>query len=292
MIRGPGIPQGLATDIPSNHIDIAPTLLALTGLDKSEWPSWLDGRSLLPYFATNTTTTNGTSTNDDVSLVETINIEYWGTGIVEVTNLGYSTTQANTTYKTARVIAKDYGYMYAVWCTGESELYDTVADPYELSPIAANSSTEAARLTSRLNGLMLLLKTCIGDSCRAPWSILHPEGSVKSLADALDPRYDLYYASIPDVHFDACTSHYTLANEAPFYSSNYSMSLHEMTTPHQDEEDYGQGTTASSGDTIGWNGTLFGAVYEDLATIEARARDLTTAEIDGTSSTKIKFKYT
>lgn len=289
-IRGPGIPKGLSTNLPSNHIDIAPTLLDLAGLDKSEWPSWLDGRSLLPYFATNSSLSNATSAIDDISHIETINVEYWGGGIIEVSNLGYTTAQPKNTYKTVRIISKDYSYMYAVWCTGESELYDTVADPYELHPIAANSSAEAARLTSRLNGLMLLLKTCIGDSCRAPWSILHPGEPVKSLADALSPRWDLYYNSLPSVHFEACTKQYNLANEEPFFTSNYSVALEELTTPHQDEGDYGAGSGSSSGDTIGWNGTLFGAVYEDLATIEARARDLTEAEIDGTTAVA-KFRY-
>ncbi|ROV99094.1 hypothetical protein VMCG_06606 [Cytospora schulzeri] len=290
MIRGPGIPKGLATDIPSNHIDIAPTLLALTGLDESEWPSWLDGRSLLPYIPKNHTISNGTSTSDEISHIETVNVEYWGNGIVEISGLGYTLSQPNNTYKTVRIISKEYSYMYAVWCTGESELYDTVADPYELHPIAANSTAEAARLTSRLNGLMLLLKTCIGDSCRAPWSVLHPDGSVKSLADALSPRYDVYYSSLPSVHYEACTAQYNLANEAPFFSSNYSMSLEELTTPHEDEGNFGVGEVPSLGDTVGWDGTYYGAVYEDLATIEARARDLTPDEMDWQNS-KTKFRY-
>lgn len=289
MIRGPGIPSGVDTDLPSNHIDIAPTLLDLAGVNQSDWPSWLDGRSLLPYFTAGSS--NATSASaDDVSYVETVNIEYWGNGIIEASGLGYEISQANTTYKTARIIAKDYSYMYAVWCTGESELYDTLADPYELNPITANSSTEAARLTSRLNGLMLLLKTCIGDSCRAPWSVLHGDGTVKSLTDALDTKYDLYYASLPSVHFDACASQYNLENEAPYFSSNYSITLEELTTPHQDAADYGTGETPSPGDSIGWNGVHNGAVYEDLETIEARARDLTVDELNWQATTT-KFKY-
>lgn len=48
-IRGPGVPKGLDTDLPSNHIDIAPTLLDFAGLNASQWPSWLEGRSLRPY---------------------------------------------------------------------------------------------------------------------------------------------------------------------------------------------------------------------------------------------------
>lgn len=290
-IRGPGVPRGLDTNLPSNHIDIAPTLLDFAGLNESEWPSWLDGRSLRPYF-TAASSNSSNSSAADVSYVEAVNIEYWGKGIIEATDLGYGDTfVGNNTYKTARVIAEDYTYMYAVWCTGETELYDVVADPYELSPIAANSSAEAARLTTRMNGLMLLLKTCIGQGCRAPWSILHPDGSVKSLGDALDAKYDLFYASLPSVHFDACATQYNLANEEPFFSSNYSVALEELTTPHQDLEDYGVGTTPKPADTIGWNGVLNGAVYEDLAALEARARDLTTAELDWQSNTKQARAY-
>lgn len=290
-MRGPGIPVGLDTDIPSNHIDIAPTLLDIAGVDKSEWPSWLDGRSLLPYFTANSSTLTSNSSGLDVNYVETVNVEYWGNGIIEATGIGYDNVSvSNNTYKTARIVSKDYSYMYAVWCTGQTELYDTVADPYELTPIAANSSTEAARLTSRLNGLMLLLKSCIGDSCRAPWTVLHPDGSVKTLAEALDPRYDLYYSSLPSVHFDACATSYNHDNEAPYFHSNYSMELSELTTPHQDAADYGAGTAGDAADTIGWNGVMYGEVMETLAEMEARARDLTPEELDG-SSVEVKFSY-
>ncbi|CAN8104889.1 unnamed protein product [Discula destructiva] len=289
FMSGPGVPKGLDTDLPSNHIDIAPTLLDIAGVPKSEWPSWLDGRSLLPYFNASESTTS--SSGLDVNYVETVNVEYWGKGIVEATGIGYDDVSAtNNTYKTARIISKDYSYMYAVWCTGQSELYDTVADPHELSPIAPDSSAEAARLTSRLNGLMLLLKTCIGDSCRAPWTVLHPDGSVKTLAEALDPRYDLYYSSLPSVHFETCTQQYNHDNEAPYFSSNYSMELAELTTPHQDAEDYGDLTAGTAADTLGWNGVMNGEVYENLATMEARARDLTPEELDG-STVELKFSY-
>lgn len=290
-MRGPGIPVGMSTDIPSNHIDIAPTLLDIAGVDQSEWPSWLDGRSLLPYFTADSSSLTSNSSGLDVNYVETVNVEYWGNGIIEATGIGYDNVSvSNNTYKTARIVSKDYSYMYAVWCTGQTELYDTVADPYELTPIVANSSTEAARLTSRLNGLMLLLKSCIGDSCRAPWTILHPDGSVRTLAEALDPRYDLYYSSLPSVHYDACATVYNHANEAPYFSSNYSMELSELTTPHQDAADYGAATAGDAADTIGWNGVMNGAVMETLAEMEARARDLTPEELDG-STVEVKFSY-
>lgn len=91
-IRGPGIPKGLETDLPSNHIDIAPTLLDIAGVDKSEWPTWFDGRSLLPYFNASTSTTS--STGLDVKYVETVNVEYWGQGIIEATGIGYDDVSA------------------------------------------------------------------------------------------------------------------------------------------------------------------------------------------------------
>lgn len=288
IMRGPGIPKGKSTNIPSNHIDLAPTFLDFAGLAQAKWPAWLDGRTLVPYLATNATpgAVATSASEEDVTDVETVNIEYWGTGIIEATGLGYNMSPANNTYKTVRIIAQDYSYMYAVWCTGETELYNLVDDPYELTPIARNSSIEALRLTSRLNGLMLLLKTCIGQSCRRPWSVLHPGENVNTLSEAMSPRYDLYYASLPDVQFELCLNQYNLYNEAPFFTSNASLLLAELTTPHQDLANYGEGTTPSPTDLIGWNGTMFGAVYEDLATMEARARNLTATEIAATSELK------
>lgn len=48
-IRGPGIPAGVARDrLVANH-DIAPTMIEMGG---GEYPSWMDGRSLLPLLGT------------------------------------------------------------------------------------------------------------------------------------------------------------------------------------------------------------------------------------------------
>lgn len=83
---------------------------------------------------------------------------------------------------------------------------------------------------------------------------------------------------------------YNHDNEAPYFSSNYSVALAELTTPHQDAADYGAGTAGETGDTIGWNGVMNGAIFEDIVTMEARARDLTLDELDG-STMEVKFSY-
>ncbi|KPI36921.1 uncharacterized protein AB675_6051 [Cyphellophora attinorum] len=41
----------------------------------------------------------------------------------------------NHTYKALRVIGQGYNLLYTVWCSGERELYDLIADPYALDNI-------------------------------------------------------------------------------------------------------------------------------------------------------------
>lgn len=122
---------------------------------------------------------------------------------------------------------------------------------------------------------MLLLKTCIGDTCRDPWSTLHPSGDVHSLNDALDPSYDAYYASLPSVHFDACLDDYQVPNEEPYFPGTRPLSMGPLS-----------GADSSLNSTaVNWKQTIpadgfWGQQYEDLATLEVRARDLTAAELE------------
>ena len=61
----------------------------------------------------------------------------------------------------------------------------------------------------RLDALLVVLKTCKGDSCIHPWSELHPSSasssaSPTSLLQALDPAYDTFYQTHPKVGFSSC----------------------------------------------------------------------------------------
>ncbi|KAI0698710.1 arylsulfatase [Earliella scabrosa] len=208
IIRGPGIPQG-RSGLPSHHVDLAPTILTLAGLPEDQWPTFLDGHDLSAYWTADTLTLSPPP--------EAIQIEYWGSAGIEASLNGKRpTSDPRNTYKTVRIVGDGYGYLYSHWCTNETEAYDTVADPYELSPLDLEAP-ENAGLVSRLNGLLLAYKSCTQDGCRVPWSILHPDGSVANLRDALDSKYDDFYAGLPRVEFGECLDFQLVENEEPFY---------------------------------------------------------------------------
>jgi hypothetical protein len=48
-----------------------------------------------------------------------------------------------------------------------------------------------------------------------PWTILHPDGKVHNLRDALNPQYDSFYATQAKVSFSSCELGYILAAEGP-----------------------------------------------------------------------------
>ena len=41
-----------------------------------------------------------------------------------------------------------------------------------------------------------------------PWETLHPRGDVKKLGDAMNPKYESFYASQPKVAFEECALGY------------------------------------------------------------------------------------
>lgn len=130
------------------------------------------------------------------------------------------------------VDGKPVTYSYAVWCTGERELYDLVSDPHQvrnqLAPLNALGafpafdaggeeavSAETQRLLHRLDAVTLVLKTCKGVSCVEPYSALFPHGTVSTIQQAMNSKYDNYFAALPKVHFDHCMLGYQNRLEQP-----------------------------------------------------------------------------
>lgn len=64
-------------------------------------------------------------------------------------------------------------------------------------------------LQTRLDALLLVLKTCVGDVCRFPWKTIFPDGSVSSLADALDSAFDGYFTDLPKVKYSVSLVYFT-----------------------------------------------------------------------------------
>lgn len=71
IIRGPGIPRGKTSKIPSTHIDVAPTLLEIAGVPQKNFPVFFDGRSLLKEWQGSENANRGVSK-------EIMNVEFWG----------------------------------------------------------------------------------------------------------------------------------------------------------------------------------------------------------------------
>lgn len=73
-----------------------------------------------------------------------------------------------------------------------------------------------SKVLSRLNGLMMVLKSCKGQDCIYPWSVTHPQGDVKTIRDAMDPKFDEFYEEeMPQVSFDKCVRGYFTELEGP-----------------------------------------------------------------------------
>ncbi|KAL0565432.1 hypothetical protein V5O48_016596 [Marasmius crinis-equi] len=205
VIRGPNVSANTtnANDVYSMP-DLGATILGLAGVNVGDYS--VDGNVFL-----------GQSQSEDKSPRHAL-VEFWAEGLEEGI---YAELKAkeNTTYRSIRVTdnAEDgegeHDWVYGVWCTGERELYDLENDPYQLQNLAVNndassdtsfsfSTTETSRIASRLDALLVVLKTCIGEACRDPWKAFNISAS--SLSDALDSQFDSYFDSLPRFKYSEC----------------------------------------------------------------------------------------
>lgn len=219
VVRGPGVPAGVRSRLPSTVTDFAPTFLDIAGLADADRPSFLDGTSMLPGWMSPLDSTIGRSK-------EAINVEFWGRAYSEIPTWtggdGTAGLYRNNTYKTMRIVADEYAWVYSRWCTGDTELYDSLNDPYELTNLANSTDAAHQRVSSRLNALLMVMKSCEADTCRDPWSVIQPpqaDGAwrVSCLSEALDPAYDDFFAGIPEVTIAECVQYQLASNERPFY---------------------------------------------------------------------------
>ena len=202
----------------TTHIDLAPTLMKIAGLSQRDD---FDGIAI-PL------NENEFEVAED-SRHEHVTVEYWGMAAGEgkygAALDGSPGIIRNNTYKALRIVSKEYSLYYSVWCTNEHELYDLRKDPHELHNLYAAASSAGpeqqllgvpiSKLIARLDALTMVLKSCKGSVCVKPWNELHPEGDVRTLKEALAPKFDHFYTAQAKVEYNWCADGYILEAEGP-----------------------------------------------------------------------------
>lgn len=140
VVRGPGVAEGVTSSELALNNDLAPTVAELAGVLTPE----VDGRSLAPVLA------DATTPSRDAALIETKR-ERRPNG-----------TWANPpTYQAVRTEDR----LYVEYATGEKELYDLSADPYELENLAGSGA--APEIEAELSARLESLKGCAAETCRS-----------------------------------------------------------------------------------------------------------------------------
>jgi N-acetylglucosamine-6-sulfatase len=166
IVRGPAVPSGRVLEHLTLNIDFAPTFAELAGVGI---PDFVDGRSLAPLLRQRIPSVNRWR---KAFLVEHGFIQTGDVGQTpaNVSNdveppdpFDLAVAQPQMPQPFQGLHTKDLVYVEYV-STGEREMYNLAADPYEQTNIADTAKRKAVSgLASWLNAL----RTCAGASCRA-----------------------------------------------------------------------------------------------------------------------------
>lgn len=140
VVRGPGVPAGVARSRFALNNDLAPTFADWAGVEPSEALT-VDGRSLAPLLSSEAPPTEAWR---DAFLVEAIK------------------SNEKVLPRPAFKAIRTRGDLYVEYAGGERELYDLARDPHELQNLAGKGRPIEAQLSRRLDAL----KPCGGTSCR------------------------------------------------------------------------------------------------------------------------------
>lgn len=139
VVRGPGIPAGQSVDYFALNIDFAPTVTELAG---ESIPLSVDGRSLVPLLRV--------AKPPLANWRQDFLVEFYTQPAAPPTNHAYYGLRTLDT-------------LYVEYASGERELYDLKADPYQLSSL--HKVAEAERIKTLSNRLSKL-KSCAAKTCR------------------------------------------------------------------------------------------------------------------------------
>ena len=172
LIRGPGIKAGTSTGELTSQIDVAPTILELSGVsaDKS-----IDGRSMVPFLRDPALRTRRPLLFE--SFVQTSDVEAQGVPPARARASAGGDFWSGGASASILAPPKDYEgirlgpYKYIAWPTGEKELYDINKDPNELNNLVKIPNYFPIRnyLHTLLTGGIeegTGLEDCVGRTCR------------------------------------------------------------------------------------------------------------------------------
>ena len=156
-VRGPGVPAGVVSKLPTTHLDITVTIVALMGASHAPaTPRDLDGLSFAAALADTPAASQLRATP-----------EAWR-------DFSFSEFFMNDcTWWNVRTVNSTHKFSFHYWCTGEAEVFDLLKDPLQLTNLApggeASPGTELGRLAvAEMLPKAIALSSCSHAGCWTP----------------------------------------------------------------------------------------------------------------------------
>ena len=151
-IRGPGVPKGVVSKLPTTHLDITATIIELVGAaGLPTTPKDLDGKS---FAAALTDTTTAANLRRTPELWRAFSFSEFFAG--------------ETTWWNVRTVNSTHKFSLHYWCTGETEVFDLLTDPLQLHNLAGTPSQLGVAAVGEVLPMALALSSCAHTSCVAP----------------------------------------------------------------------------------------------------------------------------
>jgi arylsulfatase A-like enzyme len=158
IVMGPGVPMGVSVDAMTSTTDLGPTFAELLG---ASTPNWVDGRSLVNFFARGETPQGWRN----AALSESLGIS----------TPGDPDYQRNAPPQFSAL--RTQKWLYVEYVDGSITLYDRESDPYEMVNLV---KTADPLLLASLSAQLNQFTTCSGDSCRIADSVAIPLATVSN----------------------------------------------------------------------------------------------------------------
>ena len=168
LVRGPGVKGGVKVTQAVMSVDLLPTWLDLANITNTVNPQQLDGRSIVSILNGKIDPSPKVNNFRSVALSEM----YGGSSNMDTKVYGnmsgfWGNRFWNNTYQAIHVLngsdwAEGANWLYAEWCTGEKEFYNSTSDFYHINNIINKTDR---KLLSKLSLLVSKMGECIAEQC-------------------------------------------------------------------------------------------------------------------------------